>query len=337
MKTILTIAKREITRLKSRFSGKSRAIVLGVLALAIAGSFVMYHQDLVISKGLYTIGVSANSPIIEDSRFIVKEMDRDTGYRLLDNEVIDLFLDGDIIFSNYTERADYAAAALGKYLEKQDLLRIAGEYEIDKAFPLRIEVSYAGTEPESLITSAAAAAIPDEIELETVPEGAPVYIPVTGPEPAPAGEAPDESPGAPPEVIAAVTGETTAGPQSEPQPAIVAPDIPLRVENPTDDAVRQQLAAFAESSTLPEFKAEFMSENDIIIPSLMTPPIPMAQVIITFLYVVPVFFISLFFTSSFTEEKVSRKLIVLLSAPVTRLQVIIGKMLPYLVYSIFVI
>ncbi|MCJ7605106.1 MAG: hypothetical protein MUO19_03620, partial [Dehalococcoidales bacterium] len=76
---------------------------------------------------------------------------------------------------------------------------------------------------------------------------------------------------------------------------------------------------------------------DIIIPSLMTPPIPLAQVIITFLYVVPVFFISLFFTTSFTEEKVSRKLIVLLSAPVTRLQVIIGKMLPYLVYSIFVI
>ena len=69
----------------------------------------------------------------------------------------------------------------------------------------------------------------------------------------------------------------------------------------------------------------------------MNPPLPLAQVIITFLYVVPVFFISLFFTSSFTEEKVSRKLIVLLSAPVTRLQVIMGKMLPYLVYSIAVI
>ena len=88
---------------------------------------------------------------------------------------------------------------------------------------------------------------------------------------------------------------------------------------------------------MPEFKAEFLSENDIIVPSLMNPPIPLAQLIITFLYVVPVFFISLFFTSSFTEEKVSRKLIVLLSAPVTRLQVILGKMLPYLVYSIFII
>lgn len=339
MKTILTVAKREITRLKSRFSGKSRAVVLGVLVLAIAGSFVLYHQDLVISKGLYTIGVGPNSPSIEDSRFIVREMDRDTGYRLLDNEEIDLYLDGTSIFSNHTERADYAVAALTKYLEKQDLLRIAGEYDIDDAFPLRIRVSYADTATNELIAAAVAAEAADEgpEATETVPAPA-----VT--EEIPAATVPAESAiteAVPPEMaIESITAYVPPpGPTAEPtatEPA-VQPATTAAADDPTDEAVLAQLEEFNGSGSLPEFKAEFVSENDIIIPSLMNPPIPLAQVIITFLYVVPVFFISLFFTSSFTEEKVSRKLIVLLSAPVTRLQVIIGKMLPYLVYSIIVI
>ena len=89
---------------------------------------------------------------------------------------------------------------------------------------------------------------------------------------------------------------------------------------------------------MPEFKAEFTSENEVIVPSLMTPThaagagnyrLPV--------HVMPMFFISVFFTSSFTEEKVNRKLVILLSSPVTRLQVIFGKMLPYYVYSILVI
>ena len=66
----------------------------------------------------------------------------------------------------------------------------------------------------------------------------------------------------------------------------------------------------------------------------MDPPIPLAQVILAFFYVVPIFFISIFFTSSFMEEKINRKLIVLLSTPVTPFQIIVGKMLPYLGYSV---
>jgi hypothetical protein len=323
MRNILTMSKREITRLRARFSGRSKAIVLAVVALTIVGSYVIYHQDLVISKGLYNVGVSTSAPSIVDSRFNVFELDRETGYRWLEQGTIDLYLDDDEIISRHGERSEYAAGALKQYLEKQELLRIADEYEIDRAFPLRIEISYLDIS-ESSLSAGTEVPMPDIPQpSETVVLSTDMPAPIPPPEP--------EAPVAPAPV-----------PSFEAEPPLTPPSVPALIAEPpvvraTDAVVRQQLADFATSRQLPEFKAEFLSENDIIVPSLMNPPIPLAQVIITFLYVVPVFFISLFFTSSFTEEKVSRKLIVLLSAPVTRLQVILGKMMPYLVYSILVI
>ncbi|MFT3895767.1 MAG: hypothetical protein QM730_29465 [Anaerolineales bacterium] len=45
-------------------------------------------------------------------------------------------------------------------------------------------------------------------------------------------------------------------------------------------------------------------------------------------------FISIFFTSSFMEEKINRRLTILLSAPVTPFQIILGKMLPYVIFTL---
>ena len=293
MKTILVISKREITRLTTRFRGRSLAAVLALVILTIIGSYIIYHQDLTISKNMYNVGVSADTPAIYDSRFDIIPMERAAGYRGVQDGTIDVYLDGERIVSGGAERSEYAAGALSQYLQKQDLLRIASEYEIDQAFPLRIEIGYLDTEWTGPVTT-------ETPEAESPEATSPPVLP------------PDDSPVTPPETVPA------------------APSA-------SDEAVRQQLEDFVKKKQLPEFRAEFVSENDIIIPSLTTPPIPLAQVIIAFLYIVPVFFVSIFFTSSFTEEKVSRKLIVLLSAPVTRLQIILGKMLPYLAYSILII
>jgi ABC-type Na+ efflux pump permease subunit len=75
-------------------------------------------------------------------------------------------------------------------------------------------------------------------------------------------------------------------------------------------------------------------EPEILIPSLMTPKLPFAEVIISMLYILPVTFISIFFTSSFMDEKINRRLIILFSSPITPLQIILGKMLPYLIFSL---
>ena len=52
------------------------------------------------------------------------------------------------------------------------------------------------------------------------------------------------------------------------------------------------------------------------------------------LYFLPITFISIFFTSSFMNEKTNRRLLILLSAPVTPFQIILGKMLPYALFAL---
>jgi len=76
------------------------------------------------------------------------------------------------------------------------------------------------------------------------------------------------------------------------------------------------------------------SDDEVLIPSLMAPRLPFAEVVLSLVYVLPVTFISIFFTSSFMDEKINRRLTILLSTPVTPLQIILGKMLPYAVFSL---
>ncbi|NWF63262.1 MAG: ABC transporter permease [Chloroflexi bacterium] len=74
--------------------------------------------------------------------------------------------------------------------------------------------------------------------------------------------------------------------------------------------------------------------EEIIIPSITPPPAPFTQVLVALIYILPITFISIFFTSSFMDEKANRRLTILLSAPVTPFQIILGKMLPYAVFAL---
>jgi ABC-type Na+ efflux pump permease subunit len=74
--------------------------------------------------------------------------------------------------------------------------------------------------------------------------------------------------------------------------------------------------------------------EEIIIPSLTPPPAPFTQVLVALIYILPITFISIFFTSSFMEEKANRRLTILLSAPITPFQIILGKMLPYAIFAL---
>ncbi len=150
MKNVLIISKREVTRLRSRFTGRSRIVVMGVVAIAIAISFLVYQQDLVLSKSLYTVGVSSDGPSITDERFNVLTLDSKSGYKKLYQKSIDVYIHGKDVVSRGDQRSQYATGALKQYLAKQELARISDEYDIDKAFPLRIEVRHLKTEKPSL-------------------------------------------------------------------------------------------------------------------------------------------------------------------------------------------
>ncbi len=103
--------------------------------------------------------------------------------------------------------------------------------------------------------------------------------------------------------------------------------FPLRVGINYLPLVRSQ--AQAAQGITPIAKPE-----EIIVPSLTPPPAPFTQVLVALLYIMPITFISIFFTSSFMDEKINRRLTILLSAPITPFQIILGKMLPYAIFAL---
>lgn len=266
MKKILQVAKREVGRFRARFSGGSRLVIVGLIAVSLLVSYLVVQQGLVMGKDIYTVGVSPGGPYIGDGRFHVLVADKETGVRMLNEGSIDLYLDGEMASARRDERSQYAAGALKQYLENLERSRLIEQYDINLSFPLRIEVGY----------------------LSTVPSATPVI---------------------------------TAAPAASP------------FASNTSAAVREQIEELQNGGNK-KFKAEFVSDKEILIPSLMNPPVPLSQVVLAFLYIVPVLFLGIFFNSSFMEEKTNRKLNILMSAPVTPLDIIAGKMLPYVVFSL---
>jgi len=234
MNQILVIAWREVTRLRKRFGGGASPLAV-LLLLAVLGLSAYYLRDTVsLGSGLYRVGVSGDVPPIQDSRFAVMKVNAEKGRALLDEQVIDVFIDGSQVISREDDRSQYAIRALKQYMEKEELIRVGNSFAQVNAFPLRVGINH------------------------------------------------------------------------------------LSAEQPTD-----------QNETPPAAKPE-----EVIIPSLTPPPAPFAQVLITLIYIMPITFISIFFTSSFMDEKINRRLTILLSAPITPFQIILGKMLPYTIFAL---
>ncbi len=285
MRNILTIAKRELTRLRSRFGGGTRPVFLLVMVAALGLGVFTSRQTFVVGEGMYRVAVSADAPQIHDPRFNIITATLATGRALLDAHAVDAVIDGTRIVIRGDDKSRYAAGALKRVLEKSELGRIYDTFELANAFPLRIEVNY-----------------------------------LTPPS--------DDPNAAPPALIELVPAPTPAAPNAP--PGNTSGDTSTARANTTDDQVRQQI------SNPDNVLAQIQSGTDkqIIIPSLTTPPNPFGQVILAFLYILPVFFVSVFFTSGFMDEKLNRRLTILLSAPITPLQIILGKMLPYVMLSL---
>ncbi len=142
MWNVLVIAKREVTRFRTRFSGGSRPVVIIVLLMALVVSYFVMQGGFTLSRGMYTVGVSPDGPQIDDSRFNVIVMSPDAGYNQLNSYAIDAYINGDQVIGRSSSRSQYAMGALKQYLDNQELNRIIDEYDIDQGFPLRVETHY---------------------------------------------------------------------------------------------------------------------------------------------------------------------------------------------------
>ncbi len=78
-------------------------------------------------------------------------------------------------------------------------------------------------------------------------------------------------------------------------------------------------------------------ENDrLTTPSDLTPPLPFRAILISFIFIFPLYFITQLYSSSIMEERVNRRGEFLLVAPVKRWELAGGKLLPYLLLSILI-
>jgi ABC-type Na+ efflux pump permease subunit len=228
MKAIFAIAGRELTRLRIRFAGRAKTLMLILFVGAGLLSFAAYQRQTIRGQNLYTIGVSPTAPAIRDPRFRVLTLSEEQGHRYLEQGQIDCYVNDVSVIQGDTRKASFASGALRLYLEELELTRISNAYSPAQAFPLRVNVR---------------------------------SFPI------------DEATATPP-------GQT-------------------------------------------------------FIPSLMETELPFARVVTTTLYLFPIFLVSLFFTGGFMEEKIDRRISVLLSAPVSTLQIILGKVTPYFAFAVF--
>ena len=226
MNQILVIAWREVTRLRKRFGGASPLGVLLLLSMLWLSSYYL-RDTITLGSGLYRVGVSGDVPPIHDSHFAVMAVNVEKGELLLDQHVIDVFINGADVISRSDDKSQFAVRALKQYMENEELTRIGNSYEEDSAFPLRVGINYLSR------------------------------------------------------------GQAEAKPEQ------------------------------------------------IVIPSLDPPSGPFAEVLTALIYILPITFISIFFTTSFMDEKINRRLTILLSTPITPFQIILGKMLPYAIFALF--
>jgi len=80
-----------------------------------------------------------------------------------------------------------------------------------------------------------------------------------------------------------------------------------------------------------------INEQTLSTPSHLSPPIPFKSVVLSFLFIFPIYFIAQFFSSSIMEERIKRKGELLLVSPVSPAHIVLGKLLPYLLGSILLV
>ena len=80
-----------------------------------------------------------------------------------------------------------------------------------------------------------------------------------------------------------------------------------------------------------------IKEQELATPSHFNPPIPFKAVVLSFLFIFPIYFIAQFFSSSIIEERVKRKGELLLVSPAKPYEIVTGKLLPYLLITLVLV
>ncbi|PWB52505.1 MAG: ABC transporter [Candidatus Methanoperedenaceae archaeon] len=80
-------------------------------------------------------------------------------------------------------------------------------------------------------------------------------------------------------------------------------------------------------------KVSLISGQSLATPSHFDPPVPFKSVVLSFIFIFPIYFIAQFFSSSIMDERIKRKGELLLVSPLNSYEIVLGKLLPYLLGS----
>ncbi len=122
-------------------------------------------------------------------------------------------------------------------------------------------------------------------------------------------------------------------PEFEKIPDSTGSSIPLEIttsENPGKEAPSySSIKEVAGTNKLSPIEDQVLST-----PSHFNPPFPFKSVVLSFLFIFPIFFIAQLFSSSIMEERIRRKGELLLVSPLGSYKIVLGKLLPYLLISL---
>jgi len=104
----------------------------------------------------------------------------------------------------------------------------------------------------------------------------------------------------------------------------------------SEDQLRQELSTTSQENTQVSRYTNILSPGESVMgnfvtPEQLSPPLPFDSIILVFVFIFPLYFMSQFFMMSIMNERIERRGEALLALPVKTLAIIVGKMLPYLV------
>ncbi len=106
-------------------------------------------------------------------------------------------------------------------------------------------------------------------------------------------------------------------------------------EKPVPQKPAEEIARIPSKKELTEIKSiSPIKEQTLATPSHFNPPIPFKSVVLSFIFIFPIYFIAQFYSSSIMGERVKRKGELLLVSPVSSYEIVTGKLLPYLLITL---
>lgn len=114
--------------------------------------------------------------------------------------------------------------------------------------------------------------------------------------------------------------------------------------NYPEGEITQEYLNKGSSFTLPEnidelddYKGRaFFQKQTLSTPSFFSPPIPFTAILYAFLFIFPIYFVSQFYSTSIMDERTNKKGELILAAPLTGRDIVIGKTLPYILVTLLI-